>query len=221
LPTDEELFFQDGRISLATDIALAYIDSFRHLQCLTLSSSSSVSDDLIQYVSSFSCLTSLTILDLAAAILILNCDRLFNRIKILRINIKDLDIDHIELDRLLQVFPHLYAFHIGFILHTQLERLINEKLIAIMPTSLKVAFRPNNFWKIKNENDKIGDESDVEDKYESEQEAIKNELAHNVTAWFRDCTFFGDPPNKHKWIASHYAHEHQFGTADECLTVWH
>ncbi len=217
LPDIERLFFENGRILLTTDIATFDVDSFRHLRCLTLSFT--VSGDVIQYVSSFSRLTSLTILNLAAATLILNCNRLFNRIKILRINIENLDIDQIQLDRLLEVFPHLYGFHIGFILHTQLERLINEKLAGIMPTSLKVAFRPNNFGKIENKND----ESDVKDKHKPERKAIRNALVHNVTAWFRDNTFFGDLSNKHKWIASYYAykHQHQFDVGHDCLTVWH
>jgi hypothetical protein len=217
LPIMERLSFENGRIVLTTDIAPYYIDLFQHLRCLTLSSS--VNSDLIQYVSSFSRLNSLTICDLATAILILNCDRVFNRIRILRINIEDLDINQIELNRLLQVFPYLYGFHISYILHTQLECLINEKMTESMPTSLRITFRPNNLGKIEKETDQINDETNVEN--ESEQKTIRNALANDVNDWFRNYTFFGILPNEHEWKATYYAYECRSRTGHDCLTMWH
>jgi hypothetical protein len=163
----------------------------------------------------------LAICDLTTATLILNCDRSFNLIKILRINIEDLDIDHIELDRLFQVFPHLYGFHIGFILYTQLERLMNEKLAGAIPISLRISFRPKGLGKIEKENEKIGDESAVENEHEPEQKTIRNALAHDVTAWFKNYTFLGTLPNEHEWTAAYYAYECQFSAGHDCLTVWH
>jgi hypothetical protein len=220
LPNVERLTIQNGHIFLTSDLTQNYIDLFQRRRSLSLYSSA-VSDNVIQYVSSFSCLTSLSIHDLATTVLILNCDRSFHSIKTFRMQIEDLDIDHIELYRLLQVFPHLYGFHIGYILHTHLERLINEKLAGVALTSLRISFRPKDFGKIQKKEAEIGDESGVKNKHDSKQVAIRNELANDAVGWFKNYTFLGNLTDEDEWTAFYYADEREYFNEYDCLLLWH
>jgi hypothetical protein len=220
LPNVERLTIQNGHIFLTSDLTQNYIVLFQRHRSLSLYSSA-VSDNVIQYISSFSCLTSLSIHDLAKTVLILNCDRSFHSVKTFRMQIEDLDIDHIELYRLLQVFPHLYGFHIGYILHTHLEHLINEKLAGVALTSLRISLRPKDFWKIQKVEAKIGDESGVENKHDSKEVAIRNELVNDAVGWFKNYTFLGNLTDEDEWTAFYYADEREYSTEYDCLLLWH
>jgi hypothetical protein len=171
-------------------------------------------------MSTSSRLTSLSICNLITANLLLNYERPFKFIKILRIAIDDLDINQIELSRLSHVFPHLFGFQIGSILHTQLKCLIDEKLAEIMPTGLHITFSVEDLRKIQVEKNAIDDETSVEYKHESEQKPIQDALTHDATSWLKNNTLFGIEPNVGCWNAFYYTDKSESMTGKDHLILW-
>jgi len=214
----KQLFFQALHILPNPHLTSTFSHTFQHIRHWNLYSCKN--DDFMQFISSFSRLTSLSICTLDAANLLLNCERRFNFIKILRIEIQDLDIDQIELCHLLHIFPHLYGFHIGFLLYTQLERLINEKLAGVMPTSLKVTFRPKDLGKIQKEENEINDDTDVAFNHESDPKVVRDALVQDVVVWFKNYTFLGTVPTEHKWTAAYYADKCKYCSKHNHLVLW-